>query len=81
VRIVWESRDAEGVPLLESALADSADLVWKEALDGLVAIGGAAALQALSQARVRLTKEARDPDKRAWIDEAIDQINEQAPPA
>ena len=81
VRIVWESREAEGVPLLGSALADSADSVWKEALDGLVAIGGPEALQALRQARARLTTDARDSNKREWIDEAVDQINEQAPPA
>ena len=69
------------MPLLGSALADSADSVWKEALDGLVAIGGPEALQALRQARARLTTDARDSNKREWIDEAVDQINEQAPPA
>ena len=50
-------------------VADAEARVWKEALDGLVAIGGSDALDAIRQARDRAKGK-----KAEWLDEAIGQI-------
>lgn len=58
------------------ALRDPAPPVWKRALDGLVALASAASIEALGAA----LDEKSDPDRRAWIEEAIDQAVQDVPP-
>ena len=80
VRVAWESRDTRTLPLLARALADPDARVWKEALDGLVTLGGDESLRALMQERIRLSGCTNPSDKAAWIDEAVGQINESNQP-
>ena len=75
-RILWQTRSDRAVPLLSEALEDSQPQVWKEALDGLVAIGSEDALVCLLTARQRT-----EMSKASWLDEGILQIRErQSPP-
>ena len=69
LRILWQTRSSDVLPLLVEGLQDEEQRVWKEALDGLVALGGPHALDALRTARPQTTGQ-----KAAWIDEAIAQI-------
>ena len=69
LRILWQTRSNDVVPLLMEGLEDEEPNVWKEAIDGLVALGGPHALEALRAARPRSTS-----PKAEWIDEAIGQI-------
>lgn len=71
VAVISEYRSAEGVPFLTDLLRDRDAEYWKAALDGLVMVGGPAALEALASTRGRST-----PEQREWIDEAIAQIIE-----
>lgn len=72
VRADGDARDA--APTLQKALLEADDLVWTEALDGLVALGGSQAEQALREARERLVSQGGGGIKRQWLDEAIEQI-------
>jgi HEAT repeat protein len=74
VAVISEYRSAEGVPFLTALLRDRDAGYWKAALDGLVMVGGPAALEALASTRGRSTAEQRE-----WIDEAIGQIIEARP--
>lgn len=72
VGILWRQYGGQQVfGLLTEAVNDTDDRVWKAALDGLVATGGAKALEVLTSARDRAGPDAHD--KVQWIDEAIDQ--------
>jgi hypothetical protein len=70
VRIVWMSRDPGTVGFLVSTLQDVDAAVWKEALDGLVTIGGEQVLDAL---RESMESESHS-EKLPWICEAIEQV-------
>lgn len=71
VKIAWNTRAQRSLLLLQEALEDGHDQVWKEALDGLVALGGQEALAIAIQVRGRTTH-----DRLPWIDEAIQQMGE-----
>jgi len=71
VNIAWRADSSRAFPLLQQALNDTEPSVWKEALDGLIAVGGSSALDVLRQARARAKAE-----KAEWLDEAIEQIPE-----
>jgi HEAT repeat protein len=68
-QIISEYRSSDSVPFLETLLRNPDGDLWKQALDGLVMIGGKTALDALAVAKVPMA-----PEKREWIDEAIAQI-------
>jgi hypothetical protein len=51
VRVVWPFRDSTALPALAEALRDAHEEVWKDALDGVVALGGEQALRILGDAR------------------------------
>jgi hypothetical protein len=51
IRVVWQFRDRSALPFLAEALQDSDDQVWKDALDGIVTVGGDQALQLLHDAQ------------------------------
>jgi hypothetical protein len=44
VHVIWQIRDRSAVDFLGAALSDPDPEVWKEALDGLVTLGGPTAL-------------------------------------
>jgi hypothetical protein len=69
LRLLWQTRSHDALPCLMQALEDDAQCVWKEALDGLVALGEPRAIEGLRAARA-----ATDLEKAEWIDEAIAQI-------
>jgi hypothetical protein len=71
LRVLWQTRSDRARRYLEEALNDSRSSLWKEALDGLSALGGQPALDALRDARQRANAE-----KAEWLDEAIEQIAE-----
>jgi hypothetical protein len=73
VQLVSEYRSSEAVPFLRAALSDRNVDIWRAALDGLVILGSRAALEALRTARLSARAE-----QKAWIHDAIVQINEDA---
>ena len=68
VEVIWRHRLPSTIPFLAAALSDSHPEVWKQAIDGLIAIGGAEARSALHGFRAQL---ANDDERTAWIDEAL----------
>lgn len=73
---LWEFRDLAALPTLAEALRASDEGVWKEALDGIVTLGGSPAVEVLRAARedVAMLKDA--VERCAWIDEALEQLRE-----
>jgi hypothetical protein len=68
-------RDVATIKTATDALYDTHDVVWKDALDGIVTLGGEQALELLHHAQHIL--EAHDPAavmKCSWIEEAIEQV-------
>ena len=77
---LWQYRDVAALPTLEAALRDPDERVWKEALDGLVALGGDGANRVLHEARAALSEDVTARTRCEWIDEAIDQVRETTDP-
>src|SRR4051812_23732769 len=71
VQIISEYRSAEAIPFFAGCLQNADPDIWKAALDGLVSLGGRAALDLLIVARDTTTR-----DKREWIAEAVEQLKE-----
>src|SRR5262249_48557544 len=80
IHCLWQYGDRVALPTLAAALQDAEDGVWKEALDGLVTLGGDEATRVLHAARAALGEGGRARMKREWIDEAIEQIGETKAP-
>ena len=80
IHCLWQYRDYAALPTLRAALRDPDDRVWKKALDGFVALGGAAAQRTLQEERAALSEVIKAREKREWIDEAIEQIRESTDP-
>lgn len=75
VEIIWQHRQPETLSFLLEALQLQHDAIWKNALDGLVTIGGADGLNLLETERNRLLASPLATQNRLeWIDEAISQI-------
>jgi hypothetical protein len=76
IRVVWQFRDRSALPILAHALQDTDDQVWKDALDGIVTLGGDQALQLLydAQRALRGVDEPVALTKMSWITEAIEQV-------
>jgi hypothetical protein len=75
VDAIWEHRVPAVLGFLGEALVDADPPVWKNALDGFVALGSAAALDSLRTARGRLAQATPpDAERLQWIDEAVEQI-------
>jgi HEAT repeat protein len=76
VEAAWEHRIPEVVAFLAEALDDPEPVVWKEALDGLVVIATPEARAALVEVlEPRAATRKNMADFRAWVREAIDQID------
>lgn len=74
IEVIWQLRDKATILFLASALNDECPEVWKQAIDGLVTIGGDQSLATLKTVLDQLhNADARSP----WIAEAIDQIESQ----
>ncbi len=71
VDALWERRDPSVIGFLSEMLRDKSPAVWKEALDGLVAMSSDDTLRVLQAA----LGEA-DPIRRSWIEEALEQVTE-----
>jgi hypothetical protein len=75
LNVIWQHRDPSSIPLLGDGLQDSSPLVWKQALDGLVTIGGPESISTIKAARSR--KFSCDPDQRKFrefLDEALQHL-------
>jgi hypothetical protein len=77
VDIIWNHRRPESVGFLGEALGDPDPIVWKSALDGLVAISSLGALHILQTASTREFSEKKQEEEfRRWVNEAIMQVQE-----
>jgi hypothetical protein len=73
VEVIWQHRDPTVVPFLDEVLDDENPKVWKQALDGLVALASPSARQVLSKAQARLHHRK---DMETWLHEALEQVDE-----
>jgi HEAT repeat protein len=77
VKVLWERRDPTVLSLLATALGDRNAEVWKEALNGLVALASPQSLDILGRALEEPVSGRSEPDKfGSWVSEAIDQVKE-----
>jgi hypothetical protein len=75
LNVIWQRRDPSTIPFLGEALQDASPRVWKEALDGLVAIGGHASILAIEAAHARHFDAEYDGRQfREFLDEALAQL-------
>ena len=75
VKIIWQHRVPETISFLSEALDDNHPEVWKNALDGFVALGSASAIQILESAKQQIQAGNETQSVRIdWIEEAIQQI-------
>lgn len=72
LKAIWQHRQHSAIDFLADALRDPAPVVWRQALDGLVALASPASIQSLRSAGGR----EADAERRAWIEEAVDQAAE-----
>ena len=74
VEVIWQHRQQAAIPFLGQTLLDSNPQVWRQALDGLVALASPAALDALRDARTRrFPRQLETEEFRRWLEEAIEQ--------
>jgi len=75
VRCIWQQRRPDALGFLAEVLHDPEPAVWKEALDGLVCLGGDQVIKALQTARTTIAavKSGRGI-KVEWVDEALEQL-------
>ena len=79
LQVIREYRDRSVVPLLQEALRDPQQRIWRQALDGLVALACPTALDALRASRARVFTDQREAeDFRRWLEEAIEQMESRA---
>jgi HEAT repeat protein len=75
LKILWQRRDPAAIPVLSVGLQDESPEVWKEALDGLVTVGGPESISAVNAARCRQFESADDAKHfREFLDEALGQM-------
>lgn len=70
VKLVWNLRSPSAVPFLAEALQDPDPAVWREALDGLVALASHESLAILQGARDEFGEDR--PNFREWVEQAIE---------
>jgi hypothetical protein len=69
VEAIWQHRQPSVIGFLADVLGDPMPVVWKQALDGLVTLASPETMTVLRSAADREC----DTDRRAWIEEAIEQ--------
>lgn len=73
IRVVSEYRTKDALPFFANLLRVADGEIWKTALDGIISIGGEAAVNCLHEVSKTLNSE-----KRPWVDEAVTQITARA---
>ena len=76
VEIISHYRQQASLSFLASALQNHNPQIWKNALDGIVSIGGQASIQMLEAQKQRLFVEKHSSERVEWIEEALQQIQE-----
>jgi hypothetical protein len=71
VEVIWKHKDAASLNFLLGIIKVDNSIVWKQALDGIVAIAGNKIISTLENIRDNLKEKDAKFD---WINEAIDQI-------
>ena len=75
LKVIWQRRDPSTIPVLADGLRYSSPPVWKEALDGLVTIGGPQSISAIEGACSRqFDSEDNTIHFRTFLDEALDHL-------
>jgi hypothetical protein len=74
VEIISHYKQPSSLGFLASALQNPNSQVWKNALDGIVSIGGQASIQVLEAEKQRLLVEKHFSERVEWIEEALQQI-------
>ncbi len=72
VHAIWQHRNPSTISFLSKLLSSDTEMLWQEALDGLITIGGNDSLLALNQAKQVLST---NNVKVRFINEAIGLIN------
>jgi HEAT repeat protein len=74
VQLARQLRSSDALALFDRALQDESPEVWKEALDGLVALASPASILVLEEAGARTPPgRTSEADWRSWIGEALQQ--------
>jgi hypothetical protein len=74
VGVIWQHREQSVIPFLGEVLSDPEPSIWRQALDGLVALASPAALDILRAARTQqFPTQGETEEFRRWLDEAIEQ--------
>ena len=74
VRCIWQHRRPEDIDFLKQLLDDPESEVWKEALDGIFAIGGDDAILAMQEFLSKAP--IKETDTLEWVREALSQLKE-----
>ncbi|MEO8612378.1 MAG: HEAT repeat domain-containing protein [Chloroflexota bacterium] len=74
VEIISHYKQPTSLNFLASALQAAHPQVWKNALDGIVSIGGKISIQILEEEKQRLASEKRFGERIEWIEEALQQL-------
>src|SRR5215467_17794 len=74
---IWEHRLPTTLGFLGEALKDNDSEIWKEALDGIVAINALEGLEILEAEKRRLLPfRPKSNDRLEWVEEALAQLSE-----
>ena len=75
IKVAWERKENGIVPFLHRALEIPDELVWQQALDGLVAFASPEVHEILLNARTREFADTTLTNRfRLWLEEAIQQV-------
>ncbi|MFZ2278432.1 MAG: hypothetical protein WAW39_11555 [Prosthecobacter sp.] len=77
LHVIWEHRQTSVIPLLGEALREGEKAVWRQAMNGLVALACPEAIEELGSAKTREFPRPRDTEEfRSWLKEAIEQATQ-----
>jgi len=77
VEVIWQYRNRSVIPFLGEALSDSGSRVWRQALDGLVALASPGALDVLRRARKQQFATERETEEfQMWLMDATEQAEQ-----
>jgi hypothetical protein len=76
VEVVSHYKQPNTLDFLRTALQNAHPSIWKNALDGIVSIGGQRGIEILEEEKQRQLADKASADRIEWIEEAIQQIHE-----
>jgi hypothetical protein len=80
IELIWQQRSSKALEFLADVLQDSESDIWKEALDGIVAIDDPVGIEILEREKMRLlalSLAGKDIQGRTeWVKEALEQLRE-----